>query len=1107
MTVPHVAFSIASPTVLVDLIRRNRHAENWTGLRTLWFLRTATGSVAARGLPLFRRTALLAGLLGLAGAALGQTILHELDPNETAGERPYEMVWADRQEPAPPSLRFDQLAGWNLQVEAGAQATLQPSRAQNVWGRPVAKLRYRGEGKADTKPRVIHSPPQAAALPEDADSVDLWVHGNRWDWENPPDTPPVRMVLHLREGAGQTRELHVDNVRWKEWWLVHKRLPKGLKPPVVLESVEFAGGWQSQWREIFLDSIRFYREELPPLQFAPRPKRNLKLFEGQSAGANTGPGRLPFPTREETILPMHFGGKFRSEVVKVADEFVFRYRGEDCEIAYRFDATKGLSGVRAELSLLHASIDKLRSPSPQPSPAGRGSEAGGASNLRGVRDLPTTGSRLPLSPGERAGVRGKRASSHFSHESAGGPLVGSLLGGAAVRFANGPTNSTLSRCTLQRGIVTADYTDGTTLRLRLWQKSLVVDVLNRTGHATELSFGQLSGVTEPRTIFVPYLTYGGGAHPCVLLSRAGTNHVFTSIWLDWYRSNGSEPYAAESAATNTARINGGVRYHARTDGQRNPMFERLFITVSPMFEEVLPTVPNPVGLHANEAVDRLWQESWGPDNYEAQMKRSRMLRAYGIEKLIQCNHEIAWRDGGESFTLRTRAAPEKGGDEALQRYVAHQRGLGWFAGLYSNYTDYAPVNEFWSPDGVQRQSDGEWRRAWPRCYAEKPLKAVEFDALLAPQIKAKFKSNSAYTDVHTAVSPWGYNDYDARVSGAGTFAQTFYAYGEILRNDSRVYGGPIFSEGTYHWLSAGLADGNYALAYDGRPLAKEPLLPVFDLYQIHTKECDIGMGWTANFCDAIPDWRKPENLDRAIDRFLLHTLAYGHIGWLVEEDHGLARACRSYYMLQQVQARYGLKRPTRIAYWDGAKLVSVSQALVRDLPRTRRQLFVEYPGGLELWLNDHPNENWQVAISNSKFQISDLALPPEGWAAFTRDGKLVSYSALAGTNKVDYLRSPAYTYLDGRGQWFDAPEAASNGVLAIRPLDKNELEVLRISGDGAFTVRRPYKVRGACVTCDAFDVEGKRLASPVCHDSGGETRVEPVEKAVRYTLGFASRAR
>lgn len=940
-----------------------------------------------------------------------------------------------------------------MEVEGGAQATLQVSRAQNVWNRAVARLRYRGAGKAETKPRVLLFPPAPVSLPEDADSVDLWVYGNRWDWENPPGTPAVRIVLHLRDADGMARELHVDNVRWQEWWLMHQKLPAGLKSPVRMESVEISGGWQADWREIFFDSIRIYREALPPLTFTERPKRHLTVPEGQSPGANTGPGRLPFPTREQTILPMHFGGAYRNEVVeREPGRYHFTYVGRDGSVTYVFEpARSGLGSLRAVVN---------------------------------------------------------------------GQPVGRLLDGAAVRLDGTNRTDALGSARLSSGVLAADYADGTALRLRIWQKSLVVDVLNRTGQATELNFGQVSGVTEPRTIFVPYLTYGGGPHPCVLLSRAGTNHVFTSIWLDWYRSNGSELYAAESASGTTARINGGVRYLPRTDGRRNPLFERIFITVSPRFEEVLPTVPNPVGLHAPEAVDRLWQESWGPDDYEKQMKRSRMLRAYGIEKLIQCNHEIAWRDGGESFTLRTRAAPKKGGDPALKRYVAHQRGLGWLAGLYSNYTDYAPVNQFWSPDGVQRQPDGNWRSAWPRCWAEKPLKAVEFDARLAPQIKAKFNPNSAYTDVQTAVAPWHYNDYDARVPGAGTFAQTFYAYGELLRNDSRVYGGPIFSEGTYQWLYAGLADGNYALAYDGRPLAKEPLLPVFDLYQIHPKECDIGMGWTANFCDAIAEWQKPENLDRAIDRFLLHTLAYGHIGWLVEETHDIARTCRSYYMLQQVQARYGLKTPTRIAYWNGTNFVSVSEALVRDLPRTRRQLLVEYPGGLELWLNDHPTENWRVLGVPSlggkhhttpterpaKAVAPTLILPPAGWAAVTVDGKLLSFSALQGPNRADYLRSPAYTYLAGRGHWFDAPEAASDGALAITPLGKDQLQIIRISGGaGAFLVRRPYHRRGVCVACDAFDVEGRALASPVWHDTDGETRIEPVDKAVRYVLRFGPR--
>ena len=67
-----------------------------------------------------------------------------------------------------------------------------------------------------------------------------------------------------------------------------------------------------------------------------------------------------------------------------------------------------------------------------------------------------------------------------------------------------------------------------------------------------------------------------------------------------------------------------------------------------------------------------------------------------------------------------------------------------------------------------------------RCYALKPAKAVEFDACYAPLIKEKYGVKMPYTDVHTAVSPWQYTDFDARVPGVGTMAATFYAYGQLL---------------------------------------------------------------------------------------------------------------------------------------------------------------------------------------------------------------------------------------------------------------------------------------------------------------------------------------
>ncbi len=966
---------------------------------------------------------------GLAGQVAAQTVIPELDPKEPAGSRPYEMIEAARREDHAPTLKFDHLAGWKVEVAGDTSATLQATRSQEVWHRPVARLKYQGNGKSGAEPKVYLIPPQPVAVPARASAVDLWIHGNRWDWENPPDTPPVKVSLHLRDAGCHTNRLLVDRVRWQEWWLAHQQMPTNLAAPVCLERIEIAGGWQKDPREIYFDSIRFYEEQTGPLAFEPRPRRNLKLWPGQSPGANTGPGTLPFPTRETTILPMHFEKNHRTWMERRGpDLYAFHYEGSDGRLAYFFDASQGLSSLRAEFN---------------------------------------------------------------------GSPIATLMKEGKIRFDESKSQA-LKAVKNQAGTVTATYADGTELSLQIWQKSLVLDVINRTGEATGLDFGHLPDATRPRTFWMPFLNYAG-SQPLILLSQAGAQRVFSSIWVDWYRSNGSELFGPETGPTNQARINGGVRYLKRTDGVRNPLFERIFITVSPRVEEVLPTVANPAGLHARQAADRLWQETWGPDNYEKQMQRSRTLRAYGIEKLIQCNHEISWRDGGESFTLRRHAAPKKGGDEALRQYVAHQRGLGWLAGLYSNYTDFAPVNEFWTPDAVQRLPDGKWRSAWPRCWALKPLSAVQFDAVLAPWIKQVFNPSSAYTDVHTAVAPWGYLDCDARTPGAATFAQTFYAYGELLRNDSRVYDGPIFSEGSYHWLYAGLADGNYALAYNNRPLAKEPLLPVFDLYQIHTRECDIGMGWTANFCDAIPDWRKPENLDRAIDRFLLHTLAYGHIGWLVEEEHGMARTCRSYYLLQAVQARYGLETPQRIAYWDGQGLVNVSEALDRNLPATRRQLHVEYANGLKLWLNDHPTENWVVEADGRK-----RILPPAGWAACHAKSGLDSYSALEGS-RVDFLACPEYLYQDGRGQLFSTPAAASRGGLAIRPLNARQLEVVHISGEEAFTVRRPFGRRGSATVCTAFEASGRPLPAPALTGSATETTIQPRPGAVRYVIEFSGR--
>ena len=124
-----------------------------------------------------------------------------------------------------------------------------------------------------------------------------------------------------------------------------------------------------------------------------------------------------------------------------------------------------------------------------------------------------------------------------------------------------------------------------------------------------------------------------------------------------------------------------------------------------------------------------------------------------MTKVVITDHETGWRDGGESFTFRTRAAPRKGGDEGQADYARKIHALGFRYGIYNNYTDFAPVNEHWDEDHVTRTPDGQWQTAWARCYNPKPSRAVEVEARLAPIIQEKFHLDTAYCDVHTAVRP------------------------------------------------------------------------------------------------------------------------------------------------------------------------------------------------------------------------------------------------------------------------------------------------------------------------------------------------------------------
>lgn len=952
--------------------------------------------------------------------------------SEPVGERPYEMVWANRTTDTHPALvDFENLDGWKVETK-DAVATLTLSREQQLWGKHVGKLVYRADGK---QPNVTLRPPKPVAVPQPFDCANFWLYGNNWAWVTDKTTPPVEIAVLLRGKGGAKVRVVMSTVRWKEWWVMHRKLTAEqldlLKDGATLEGIQISNGRNKDDRTLYLDNLAIYKEELKPLAFEPRRKRGIEMFPGQGAGNNIGPGRLPFPTHEETILPDNLTKSYKVSLREERNVYTFRYEGKDGELEYRYVPKSGTLGdVTARW-------------------AGRGEWF------------------QPMADG---GV-------FFSSPEQGKALTPEKiepLGCERVR----DTVVSRWRCRLGGRSAEVSYT------FRLWQKSLVVDVKRIGGEVGEVRFGKAVGVENPRLVTLPYMSYGG-PRPAVLVTGAPEKPLFIFGLPDYYRSNASMLWAVNTVAADGVTYNGGTRYELKTDGKRNDCFERLFLTVSPRFEEVLPNIPNPKSPWMHVAGERLWR-AHGASDRERDYETWKNIARYGMTKVVITDHETGWRDGGESFTFRTRAAPKRGGDESQTEYSRKIQALGFRYGIYNNYTDYAPVNEFWDEDMVTRLPTGEWRTAWARCYNPKPARAVEYEAKLAPIIQQKFKLSTAYCDVHTAVTPWSYVDYDARVPGGGAFAATFYAYGEIMLHQKATWNGPVYSEGNHHWFYCGLTDGNYGQDQAAK-LPVNPWLVDFDLRKLHPLCCNFGMGNPGMFYGREENLGKtPEERDAHLDRFLAATLAFGHTGFLAMEG-GIENAVRSYFALQQVHAAYAQQTAADIRYADETgKLLDVSAAVATGA-FCRSQVATRYGNGLRVVVNGHPTETWKTA---------DTELPPNGWFTKSADGKLLAFSAIVDGHRADYVDSPAYIYADGRGMFTSFAKAASDGQLIAHKRRDGLMEVIPVGKCASFGV----SLGGKSATAVALDKEGKEIGVAETRFSRGLVYVTPQTNAFSYIL-------
>jgi hypothetical protein len=578
-----------------------------------------------------------------------------------------------------------------------------------------------------------------------------------------------------------------------------------------------------------------------------------------------------------------------------------------------------------------------------------------------------------------------------------------------------------------------------------------------------------------RLFNIPYLTMGGGTLPAVLENEG----VYCFSLLDWHNTNASQFFGGTRRISSTVAVyNGGSEYLPLTDGQRNKLRERQFITVSRRFEEVLPNIPNPPSPLAEITGKYLYCHVGGVelDRFQKWLKKWKEYKEYGIDFVRLSHHEDAWSDGDvvgqgpQEFTMTLEAAPEIG-DEQLINYCRQVRELGWLIGLYSNYTDYSMLGKSWDEKNATRLPNGEWKRVWPPTFNIKPLKAVEMEAHFAPRIVKKFGTNTVYCDVHTAVAPWDNVDYEAGTPGAGMLATTFKAYGALLMNERNAYGGPVFSEGIHHWFYAGLNDGNYAQMGLSDP-PNQPLLLDFDLRKIHPLQANVSM---------LPGWTWGDGLYH----LLATQIAYGHIGFLPPKE--IETAARVYYLMQQLQVRY-TQAPVDIILYrtsDG-RMLEISEALPLGAHRDN-QAHVRYQNDLKIYVNCDREKVWDVSLPERDIQLS-----PYSWVAAASD--FFEYSTEIGGRRINFCDSPVYTYVDAGEQRFDFGVVEATGSLVLRKDDPHGLKLIPISSSDHVFLRN---LRVGKVT--AFSGDDRKIGPGEFkqEDDGVKIRLQP---HVRYYI-------
>lgn len=602
-------------------------------------------------------------------------------------------------------------------------------------------------------------------------------------------------------------------------------------------------------------------------------------------------------------------------------------------------------------------------------------------------------------------------------------------GGLTTPDAEAPAEGELISSEITDGALVARWRgdDGLTWEATyaLSGRSLVVELRSPGGRADGVRCGELVGLPEVRGIEVPYMKFGAALGGPLIAVGDG---LFVSVLPDLYESDYSHVDTAGGAPEgDRIKLLGGTVYGTLTDGTRNDLRERFFITVSPEFADTLPNHQNPPSPNR----DRLAPYMFVMDRAHSQQRWETMHR-YGLDHVIANDFAgIFIKTYSEGFGVRWRPHPDYT-IEQVQGWRERIHELGYLFGAYVDVTDWPPLNEWWDENRICLTPEGRLREAWPGSYSPKPDFMRTLTELVGSRVHEHYPPDCVYLDVSTNRGNVAL-DYEAGAQGAGMARAVVIGNGDSLVEARKWYGSTM-SEGIYRWMYAGLCDMDYAqvrMSGDGPPLPLD-----FDLLKIHPYQHGTMMGYgptTYLSRDEIAEMNRWGELPGPLPfyKYVGTSIAYGHMMLLGYGYFPPMQTMIQYYALMQgLQQEYLADTAAAIEYHDGERFLPTSAALQQDahlLGRVR----VRYSRGLTVTANLNPEQDWSVEQDGETYE-----LPPFGWVA-TKPGAIRAFSARVDGVRLDYVQCPQYVYLNSGEQ-----------VRRVGPLEVQGAAWLKRTADG-----------------------------------------------------------